>query len=361
MEVITMLRHIKNIFTFSILFFSTYTIAADIVVGPGKGIIWSGFPFNVTYSRKDVTDKPGTKYRKIGIDTEDWQYICMPTPQIERTVDGYLGYKIAKGLYFIPRATVSGQYPYKIGSSGSSTAALETVEGTLGYPDTKLTGAKPSNPNTWCYGGGYDYSSIKYENKMAISGDWIIWADGTQAPSATIFKIPKFVVSALIKSQVVTAPLTVQVVGVQCSVNVQNNVDLGYSEYNSTPNAELASAISPFFVSCKQGSVPTTANINASFRANTSIFNTDNTQLALTQGGGYITGEISNGVTGTGACSSHPSSINFSQTPIKLMTLPASAPSIDFNSTITWRLCSGGAQLPVGNISSSAELSIVFS
>lgn len=352
MEVINMLRHIKIIFTFSILFFSTYTIAADIVVGPEKGIIWSGFPFNVTYSRIDVTNGPGINMRKIGIDTKNWEYSCMPTPQIESTVDGYLGYKIAKGIYFIPRAIVSGQ-------SVNSLGQLEKTDGTLGYPDTKITTFNPSK--TWCYKAGLDYRSAKYETKATISGDWIIWADGTQVPSATIFKIPQFVASALLKSQVITAPLTVQVVGVQCSVNVQNNVDLGYAEYNATPNAELASAISPFFVSCKQGSVPTTANINASFRANTSIFNTDNTQLALTQGGGYITGEISNGVTGTGACSSHPSSINFSQAPIKLMTLPASTPSIDFNSTITWRLCSGGAQLPVGNISSSAELSIVFS
>lgn len=352
-----MLRHIKIIFTFSILFFSTYTIAADIVVGPEKGIIWSGFPFNVTYSRIDVSNGPGINVRKLGIDTKDWQYSCIPTPQIESTVDGYLGYKIAKGIYFIPRAIVSGQYT----SIGSGSGVLLKREGTLGYPDTKIDTMLPSNPKTWCYGAGNDYRSTKNETKMTISGDWIIWADGTQVPSATIFKIPQFMASVLLKSQVITAPLTVQVVGVQCSVNVQNNVDLGYAEYNATPNAELASAISPFFVSCKQGSVPTTANINASFRANTSIFNTDNTQLALTQGGGYITGEISNGVTGTGACSSHPSSINFSQAPIKLMTLPASAPSIDFNSTITWRLCSGGAQLPVGNISSSAELSIVFS
>lgn len=356
-----MLRHIKNIFAFSILFFSTYTIAADIVVGPGKGIIWSGFPFNVTYSRKDVTNGPEGNWRKLGIDTADWQYLCTPTPQIESTADGYLGYKIAKGIYFIPRAIVSGQITYKGPGSGSTVpGVLDKFEGTLGYPDTNVVNLSLGNPKTWCYYAGYDYKSTN-ETKATISGDWIIWADGTQVPSATIFKIPQFVASALLKSQVITAPLTVQVVGVQCSVNVQNNVDLGYAEYNATPNAELASAISPFFVSCKQGSVPTTANINASFRANTSIFNTDNTQLALTQGGGYITGEISNGVTGTGACSSHPSSINFSQTPIKLMTLPASAPSIDFNSTITWRLCSGGAQLPVGNISSSAELSIVFS
>lgn len=354
-----MLRYIKNIFTFSILFFSTYTIAADIVVGPGKGIIWSGLPFNKTFSRIDTSDGPGGNLLLFGIDTASHQYMCSLTPQIESTTDGYLGYKIAKGIYFIPRAIVSGQVPYQ---QGGTTIQAEKVEGTLGYPDTKMNyGKQPTNPKTWCFQGGTNYRSTQYELKLTISGDWIIWADGTQVPSATIFKIPQLYSRNMFTSAVITAPLTVQVVGVQCSVNVPNNVDLGYAEYNATPNAELASAISPFFVSCKQGSVPTTANINASFRANTSIFNTDNTQLALTQGGGYITGEISNGVTGTGACSSHPSSINFSQTPIKLMTLPASAPSIDFNSTITWRLCSGGAQLPVGNISSSAELSIVFS
>ncbi|WP_430673389.1 hypothetical protein [Klebsiella aerogenes] len=350
--------------------------AVEILVGPGKGIMWSGHPFNL-----NVTGTHG--YLKhsyyVGLGYLYSGGSCYQPSAVELVDGEFYGYKVAQGIYIIPRGLVSGQLFYGMKQNDPASASNHIISGTIGYPKTKITdqnGTEWGVDGAWCPELLSVYPVAGKNKELNLSGDWIIYADGTQIPSATPYKL-KNDLKGLIRSaaassegsdtgntqlnQILLSDISVRVIGVQCNINTQVNVNFGDILYDAKQNTELASVISPFSVTCKQGAIPTTVNINASFRANTGYYNGDSTQLALTEGGGYITGEIGKGVTGSGACVSHPSSIRFDQIPIKLATLLSTDSSVDENNTITWRLCSGGADLPVGSINATTELSIVFS
>ncbi|MGG7694725.1 hypothetical protein HPS26_23125 [Klebsiella aerogenes] len=350
--------------------------AVEIIVGPGRGIIWSGNPFNL-----NVTGTHGylqhTYY--LGLGNLYSGGSCYQASAVELVDEGFYGYKVTTGIYIAPRGHVSGQLFYGMKQNDPTSASNHILSGTIGYPETKVidqNGTEWEVPNAWCPKLSTVYPVAGKNKEINLSGDWIIYADGTQVPSATPYKL-KNNFQGLIRSsaasaegsdtgntqlsQILLSEISVRVIGVQCNINTQINVNFGDILYDAKQNSELASVTSPFSVTCTQGSIPTTVNINASFRANTGYYNGDSTQLALTEGGGYITGEIGKGVTGSGACVSHPSSISFDQIPIKLATFPSTESSVDENNTITWRLCSGGADLPVGSINATTELSIVFS
>ena len=328
----------------------------DIIIGPGKGILWSGLPYNLSRVREDkVTTTRVYPSLILGFNSGNYQAECSDSmvAGMEAISAGLWGFKVVPGVYLIPRATVSGSM--SVGFYG----VKKDINGTLGYPETKVDGSL--GVLGFCATTPEYYVRAGYEMRFNISGDWVIYADGTQTPTAKAVTLPVFQVYGAAVGGPVNRPLTLKVAGVDCSVSTPNNINFGNILYSGIENQELATVISPFTVSCKQGAVPAAVNINASFRANSGIYNTDSTQLALTQGGGYITGEMGNGMTGSGSCAAHPTALKFDQTLLKLTALPLADPSVDFNSTITWRLCSGGATLPVGSISASTELSIVFS
>ncbi len=357
----------RNLCGLSLLIISMISHATEIIIGPGSGIIWSGNPYSINPSVKYPTS-PGAPRHTVGFGfASGLGENCGENSSIVSTQEGTIGYRITQGVYLMPRAVISGTTRNLNGQYGPN--GIRHFSGTVGYPKSKILDTDTNEAwellaNSWCFRKYFaPDSSVPF--KANISGDWVVYTDGTQVASDVIYKAPDikaFLTAGFSKDNYkLMDKLTFRVVGVECLVNTNANINFGNSVYNTTPDTELAAVTSPFSVSCKQGSLPTTININASFRANTGIFNNNNTQLALTQGGGYITGEISNGVTGSGACMAHPTAVNFSQVPLKLTTLTSADPGVDFNSTITWRLCSGGASLPVGNIDSSAELSIVFS
>ncbi|HBM2987491.1 TPA: hypothetical protein OMS29_004905 [Klebsiella aerogenes] len=352
--------------------------ATEIIVGPGKGIIWSGYPFNLTQSG---THGYEAHNYIIGLGYLYSSNSCFQPKEIVQLPEGFYGFKVTTGVYILPRARISGQLYYGM-QKFSPTAFNHILSGTIGYPETKITDQNGTpwdmshSDAAWCPRLIGVYPKAGEKKEISISGDWIIYVDGTQIPSSTVYKLSKPLegllrtiytavesgdTGSVNTNKILLSDISIRVIGVECNVNTQINVNFGDVLYDATQNAELASVISPFSVSCTQGTQPVTVNINASFRSNTGYYNGDATQLALTEGGGYITGEIGKGITGSGACASHPSSLNFSQVPIKLATLLATDPSIDENNTITWRLCSGGTDLPVGNINATTELSIVFS
>ncbi|MGG7869656.1 hypothetical protein PGN70_22660 [Klebsiella aerogenes] len=363
----------------SIIAFSHFpSYALTIMVGPGKGIVWSGYPFNFS-----VTGTHGNTAHSYyyGLGPLYSGGSCVESAKFETLPEGFVGYNITTGVYLVPRARVSGQLYYGPVRNDPTSASNHIFSGTLGYPETKVTdqnGTPWELATGWCTKTPSVYPVLGKNKEMNLSGDWIIYATGNQIPSTTVHKLSRDM-SALIRTiinpmsgyesdtgpdhltQLLLSEISVRIIGVQCSVNTQINVNFGEILYDARPNTELASVTSPFNVSCKQGLDPVTVNINASFRANTGFYNGDFTQLALTEGGGYITGEIGKGLTGSGECTSHPSSLSFAQVPIKLATLLSTNPGVDENNTITWRLCSGGADLPVGGINASTELSIVFS
>ncbi|HBT2490132.1 TPA: hypothetical protein MBD98_004515 [Klebsiella aerogenes] len=350
--------------------------AVEILVGPGKGIMWSGNPFNL-----NVTGTHGSIKHSYYLGLGDLYSggSCFQAKAVELVDEGFYGYKVTTGIYIAPRGHVSGQLFYGMKQNDPTSASNHIISGTIGYPETKVTdqtGTEWEVPAAWCPQLLSVYPVAGKYKELNMSGDWIIYADGTQIPSTTAYKLKNYF-EGLIRSnaatsvgsdtgnlqltQLLLSDISVRVIGVQCNINTQINVNFGDILYDAKQNSELASVTSPFSVTCNQGAIPTTVNINASFRANTGYYNGDSTQLALTEGGGYITGEIGKGVTGSGTCVSHPSSIKFDQIPIKLATLLSTESSVDENNTITWRLCSGGADLPVGSINATTELSIVFS
>ncbi|BDH47364.1 hypothetical protein TUM12370_34080 [Salmonella enterica subsp. enterica serovar Choleraesuis] len=361
-----MLKKIKILMA-CLLFITFFAKAENIIIGPGSGIIWSGSPYSINPSY--IYTVSGTVPRHaVGFGfTSGMADSCGANSNILTTLQGLVGYQITKGIYLMPRAVISGTAWNLQGKYGPM--GLRRFSGTIGYPNTQLLDTDTNEAwellaNSWCF-RKYLANSSTQPFQANISGDWIVYADGTQVPSNTIYTSPDIKAFLTVgfggNNFSLLTNLTFKVVGIECLVNTQTNVNFGDAVYDVTPDAELSSVSSPFSVNCKQGSLPANVNINASFKANTGIFNANNTQLALTQGGGYITGEIGNGITGSGACAAHPTAVNFAQVPVKLTTMLATDPSADFNSTITWRLCSGGAALPVGNINASAELSIVFS
>lgn len=349
--------------------------AFDLVIGPGKGIVWSGNPFSLNVS---ATHGHGIHSYAVGMGYFYSKSTCFQPSQVVLLPEGFHAYKITTGIYMAPRANINGQLFYGLEQNNPNGAYNHSFSGTIGYPETNVresNGTPMRFDSPWCMDTSWVYAVSGEKKEINVSGDWIIYADGTQVPSPTIYKAPNLAANIVTNTgpsatldtgnnnlyKLIVSDISLRVVGVTCNVNTQLNVNFGDIPYDSQNDAELAAVTSPFSVSCKQGALPASVNINASFRANTGFFNGVNTQLALTQGGGYITGEIGRGVTGTGACTSHPSSLNFSQTPINLTSLAATSPSVDYNNLITWRLCSGGSTLPVGSINSSAELSIVFS
>jgi hypothetical protein len=95
------------------------------------------------------------------------------------------------------------------------------------------------------------------------------------------------------------------------------------------------------------------------FRALSGIFDNDKTKLSLAQGGGYITGEIDNGVTGPGTCNAS-TGITFDSYPFKVGSITSSDASVNYPNQVTWRLCSGGPNLPGGTVRASTEMLVTF-
>jgi hypothetical protein len=121
----------------------------------------------------------------------------------------------------------------------------------------------------------------------------------------------------------------------------------------------LASATNPMNVSCNQNSDLISADINVQFRTTSGIHNANPSQLSLRQGGGYITGEIDSGVTGSGDCALSQG-LKFDNTPYKLGRISNVETSVVTNNQITWRLCSGGNSLPSGPVDASTEMLVTF-
>ncbi|HHQ6629446.1 TPA: hypothetical protein ACSTL1_000863 [Serratia fonticola] len=123
--------------------------------------------------------------------------------------------------------------------------------------------------------------------------------------------------------------------------------------------AELAAQSYPLITNCGQSSDFIDANINLQFRALSGLYKSAPTRLALRQGGGYITGEIDNGVTGSGNCAA-TSGLPFDNRQLKIGRITQAEISQSITNQVTWRLCSGGKDLPLGNVSAAAEMLVTF-
>ena len=159
--------------------------------------------------------------------------------------------------------------------------------------------------------------------------------------------------------QIFPSNITLRISTLECLVNTPTTIDFGTVIRNIREGAMLAKETVQLITSCGQDSHFINTNINVQFRALTGLYQGAPSRLSLGQGGGYITGEIDNGVTGSGACESN-AGVSFDSKQIIIGKISSKQPSLVLDNKLTWRLCSGGSNLPTGAVDAATELLVTF-
>lgn len=339
----------------------SYCVAVDtITIGKGTGILWEGLPFNVTLSGPMGNAAMGTAYGLMNI--ADKSNVCMSSTELTM-IGGFKAIKIAPGVGIIPRATGKVTYTAYDGSTKSFT-------GTIGLPETRGGDSGELTSPTdyeWCLpasmtNNNYFYSSTG-PRVVNLTGTWVLVADGSQttytAGIPTMYASSFSVVRTGDRYQsILPASLSLRVTTLECTVDTPTVINFGTVARNLTVNTELAKQTNSFNVYCSQSTGRISANIAVQFRALTSFYEGSINRLALSQGGGYITGEIP-GVTDSGVCDG-ASGINFNNQAVNIGSINQYMTSQSIYNQVVWRLCSGGSTLPSGPVSASTEMLITF-
>ncbi|EOI6457474.1 hypothetical protein ACVZYT_001548 [Yersinia enterocolitica] len=282
-------------------------------------------------------------------------------------IGGYKALPIAPGVGLVPRASGSVSYVLYDGTPDS-------ITGTIGLPRTvgkvAVSGMTVYSPTSreWCLPPSFFDSETFYkadgERIAQLAGTWVLVADGTQVSSEAIIPPMYFGSFAYVAAgdrgtTILPGNITLRISTLECTVSTPTMINFGSVERLTQAGAELATYSSAITTACSQASDRINANINLQFRALTSLFENQPTRLALAQGGGYITGEINNGVTGSGVCTG-TSGLPFDNSVVKIGNILATEASKVINNQVTWRLCSGGTSLPIGNVTASAEMLVTF-
>lgn len=338
--------------------------AETITIGKGSGIMWEGAVFHQTLSgpMKDPDSNP--YFGLLAISTQE--NACDTRSKI-REIAGYEAFILegVNGVGLVPRAIVSATFGLYGGGTGS-------LNGTLGLPETagiSSTEGKITNKNIpWCIPATDSKKSNYYDanaNRTATAaGSWVIVADGNQTNSEITLPPLYFGSYALSpngdrRAQIFPSRITLRINNLECTVSTPTTIDFGTVTRDTQAGAELASKSVPLTTTCGQPSDFINANINVQFRALTGLYEGKPSRLNLKQGGGYITGEIDNAATGSGDCTS-TSGVGFDNTPIKLGRISDKQSSIQLTNQLTWRLCSGGSNLPSGDVDAAAEMLVTF-
>lgn len=343
--------------------------AETIIIGKGVGIVWEGKTFNESHYLSGRWWPDLNPYHGM-LAISDSPYGCMQGKKLAQ-IGGYMAYPLPgiSGVGLIPRATGSASYVRPNGT--------DFLNGTIGLPKTQGSSTSqsivtsPNNyvwclpPQTWSQTGFYSFDGGRMVN---LSGTWVMVADGTQQTGETTIPPmyfgsydgnpqgggPDFFVSIL------PSTISLRVSTLECTVNTPTTINFGTISRKSELDAELAVKSVPLVTSCGQDSgFYINANINVQFRSISGLYNSDASKLMLNQGGGYITGEIDNGLTGSGVCGAS-TGLRFNNTPIKLGSITNVENSKILTNQLTWRLCSGGNSLPTGAVSASTEMLVTF-
>jgi len=357
---------IRNTVTSSLLLLTLLPSgkAAEVItIGKGSGILWEGLPFNQTLSGSIGERNLNPIYGLASISLSSTRCQLLNTLT---TISGYRVYQLIPGVGLIPRSTAHVTYT-------TSNGVVNTMTGTIGLPETRATtstGETITDPPTytWCLPPSmtasttfYQYQSIR---TSTLSGSWVLVADGTQT-SREIIIPPVYFGSYASQTpddrSVIILPsnITLRISTLECSVNTPLTINFGTIARNTQANSELAIRTESLTTSCGQPTDQINANINVQFRPLTGLYQGEPTRLALQQGGGYITGEIDNTTASNGACTA-TSGIPFDNSPLKIGAITTAQTSITTSNQITWRLCSGGASLPVGAVNASTEMLVTF-
>ncbi len=339
--------------------------AETITIGKGSGILWEGMPFNETLSGPMGTTKMTAGQGLLSISNVFGT--CARSSAMTADIGGYKALPIAPGVGLVPRASGSVSYVLYDGTPDS-------ITGTIGLPRTvgkvAVSGMTVYSPTSreWCLPPSFFDSETFYkadgERIAQLAGTWVLVADGTQVSSEAIIPPMYFGSFAYVAAgdrgtTILPGNITLRISTLECTVSTPTMINFGSVERLTQAGAELATYSSAITTACSQASDRINANINLQFRALTSLFENQPTRLALAQGGGYITGEINNGVTGSGVCTG-TSGLPFDNSVVKIGNILATEASKVINNQVTWRLCSGGTSLPIGNVTASAEMLVTF-
>lgn len=345
------------------LFGTPSTLAETITIGKGSGIMWEGLPFNVTLSGPLDDAYTNAALGLLAISTRFGS--CLKPDELT-TINGYKTIEIAPGVGLIPR--VVGTATYRRDNSNK----ISTLTGTIGLPETKGVNdgvaLNLSASYQWCL-SPVSSNTYNYYNKDAmrtaqISGTWVLITDGSQ--KASEFKTPIMYAGSFAQpksgdrsASILPSDITLRISTLECTVNTPASIAFGDVAKTTQAGAELGILSYPLITTCGQSSDFINANINLQFRQLSGLYNNAPTHLALNQGGGYITGEIDNGVTGSGSCTA-TTGLPFDNTQLKIGSITKAQTSTTVTNQVTWRLCSGGQDLPLGDVSAAAEMMVTF-
>ncbi|CNK21910.1 Uncharacterised protein [Yersinia enterocolitica] len=338
--------------------------AETITIGKGTGIIWEGMPYNERLSGPMGTARMTAGQGLLSVSTVFGT--CARSSAMTTNIGGYKALQIAPGVGLIPRASGTVSFVRYDGTPDS-------ITGTIGLPRTQgqvASGMTVYSPDSreWCLPPSFFDSLTFYkadgERIAQLAGTWVLVADGTQVSSEAIIPPMWFGSFAYVAAGdrgtiILPGSITLRISTLECTVSTPTMINFGSVERLTQVGAELATYSSPITTACSQASDRINANINLQFRALTSLYENQPTRLALAQGGGYITGEINNGVTGSGVCTG-TSGLPFDNSVVKIGNILTTEATTVINNQVTWRLCSGGASLPVGKVNASAEMLVTF-
>ncbi|MCW2474164.1 MULTISPECIES: fimbrial protein [unclassified Symbiopectobacterium] len=357
------IKQTASIAAWLMLFSAQASQANTLTIGKGSGEVWRGAPF--TLGLQTQNQNSATTATRGAASITNSMTECLTSSSLVNiaSIDAF---PIAPGIGLVPTAsfnvnTFTNLSLYPVNMAG--TLGMNGTAGTLSGSDFPQGGDGVVPPNrAWCINFFNTNTSIllNLSQTMSGSGEWVIVTDGTQQsgtyPMPTMYGAT---FSDRDQSTKNILPYTfLRVNLVSCSITTPTSVDFGTVARNTLHAAELANMPQPFTVSCGQDNPNTIdTNINVQFSGN--VFEGNTARLALNEGGGYITGEISNGVTGSGTCDAS-TGVNFNSTDINVGVLTASTLSQTFTNQIIWRLCSGGSALPIGPVNASANVAVTY-
>ncbi|WP_024527684.1 hypothetical protein [Serratia fonticola] len=340
-------------------------LAETITIGKGTGILWEGMPFDVTLSGPLMDPRLNPTYALLSVSTSTRE--CMSSTAL-KNIGGYLAFPLdgVPGVGLIPQAMGSANYTQYNNLPGS-------LNGTIGLPETRGSSTAqenitPPSGKAWCLPPAMSTRNEFYSDSgprtATLRGNWALVADGTQ--QAGEGSVPPMYFGSFAHNtagdkfaSILPSNISLRISTLECSVNTPTTINFGSVIRNTQANAELAVKSVPLVTTCGQTNNHINANINLQFRATSGQYDSTASRLALNQGGGYITGEIDNGVTGSGDCKA-TTGLPFDGTRIKLGSITSAESNKTLTNQLTWRLCSGGSSVPIGAVTASTEMLVTF-
>jgi len=359
-----MKKIIRKISMLALMASAVSPVSAEVItIGKGSGVVWEGLPFNQTLSGSLQDSELMPRFGLLSVSS--FEGVCMSTSAL-KNIGGHMALPLGNsGAGLVPRATGTATY-YRYNGS------YETLTGTVGLPETKgstTAGVSTTSPSgyVWCLPPAMTNDFTFYRSAgprtATLSGTWVIVADGNQksvevSVTAMYFGSYSRIPQGDKTVGILPTNITLRISTLECTVSTPTAINFNGVMRDTKSGAELSKLSYPLVATCGQVSDRINANINLQFRALTGLESGNVARLSLNQGGGYITGEIDN-VTGSGQCTA-ATGIRFDNTPIKIGAITSGEASKTLTNQVTWRLCSGGSNLPTGPVDAAAEMLVTF-